>query len=99
MPPTVHKILDHGIEIIQHFSLPIGFLSEDALEARHKEIRKYRSETSRKNSRMNCLNDVFKRMLQTSEPIIAKNRRIIERKEKNFDDIRRFLILPEKCDE
>ncbi|CAH1955005.1 unnamed protein product [Acanthoscelides obtectus] len=38
MPNTVHKVLVYGCEIIDAFYLPIGELSEDALEARHKEI-------------------------------------------------------------
>ena len=41
MPVIVHKILIHGCDIIQNINIPIGYLSEEALEARHKEIRKY----------------------------------------------------------
>ena len=40
MPPTVHKILIHGHEIIQTALLPIGQLSEEAQEARNKEFKR-----------------------------------------------------------
>src|SRR5699024_2290508 len=40
MPISVHKLLCHGPEIINFFNLPIGQLSEEALEASHKEFRK-----------------------------------------------------------
>ena len=37
---TIHKVLIHGAGIVKHKILPIGQLSEEALEARHKEIRR-----------------------------------------------------------
>ena len=36
---TIHKVLIHGAGIVKHDILPIGHLYEEALEARHKEIR------------------------------------------------------------
>ncbi|KAJ4436853.1 hypothetical protein ANN_16985 [Periplaneta americana] len=39
MPATVHKILIHGADVMNNMILPIGQLSEDAQEARHKEYR------------------------------------------------------------
>ncbi|CAH1114773.1 unnamed protein product [Psylliodes chrysocephalus] len=51
MPSGVHKILVHGCDIIGSFDLPIGQLSEEALEARHKEVRKHRLSHTRKTSR------------------------------------------------
>ena len=42
MPRSVHKLLVHGADIISYFDLPIGLLTEEALEARHKEIQKHR---------------------------------------------------------
>lgn len=41
MPSTIHKILIHGFEVIKSFCLPIGQLSEEAQEARNKDIKKY----------------------------------------------------------
>ena len=40
MPASVHKILIHGAKIIENLSIPMGKLTEEAQEARNKEIRK-----------------------------------------------------------
>ncbi|CAF0958084.1 unnamed protein product, partial [Brachionus calyciflorus] len=37
MPVSMHKLLVHSSQIIQNFDLPIGFFSEEALEARNKD--------------------------------------------------------------
>jgi len=42
MPSSIHKILIHGEEIIKAAVLPIGMLSEEALESRNKDFKKYR---------------------------------------------------------
>lgn len=39
MPPCVHKILLHGASIGKSFILPIGQMSEEAQEARNKDIK------------------------------------------------------------
>lgn len=49
MPPTVHKILLYGPEIIKHALVPIGLLSEKAQEAANKEFKRYREGYSRKH--------------------------------------------------
>ena len=51
MPPTVHKLLIHGADISKEAILPVGQLSEDALESRNKDIRKLRLHNTRKISR------------------------------------------------
>lgn len=52
MPPTVHKLLIHGPFIVSKTSLPIGKLTEEALEAQHKIIRRFRQYNTRKMSRL-----------------------------------------------
>jgi hypothetical protein len=52
MSPTVHKLLIHGADIIENAVLPIGQLSEEAQEARNKDIKRLRECHSRKCSRM-----------------------------------------------
>ena len=42
MPPTIHKYLIHGPEIISSALLLIGQLTEEAQEARNKDFKKYR---------------------------------------------------------
>jgi len=94
MPVTVHKILIHGCDIINQINIPVGFLSEEALEARHKEIRKFRLNHSRKSSREFSNKDVLKRLLLSSEPLITSNRKALNKKQNFAEDIRPYIILP-----
>lgn len=85
MSPTVHKILIHGAEIIKYAIVPIGQLSEEALEARHKEFRKYRLQHTRKINRKATNEDILHHLLLTSDPIISNLRHnLVESKEKNL---------------
>lgn len=74
MPATVHKILFHGAEIIKYAIIPIGQLSEEVIEARHKEFRKYRLENSRKISRKATNEDLLHHLLISSDPVISSLR-------------------------
>lgn len=92
MPSSVHKILVHGCEIIESFSLPIGQLSEDALEASHKEVRKNRLFHTRKNSRNNSNRDLLKRLLLNSEPLISSKRTVTTHKNNRLDkEVEKYL--------
>lgn len=59
MPSSLHRILIHGPEIIKAVPLPIGMFSEEALESRNKDFRRYREALSRKFSREKTMRDVF----------------------------------------
>lgn len=74
LPSTVHKILFHGAEIIEHAVLPIGSLSEEAQECRHKNNRQYREHHTRKISRTATNEDVFHLLMVTSDPVISNLR-------------------------
>lgn len=71
MPTTIHKVLIHGALIIEWSPLPIGQMSEDAQEARNKDIKKYRESFARKHSRTATMEDIFNRLLLTSDPYIS----------------------------
>ena len=71
LSPTAHKLLVHGATIIRHAILPIGMLSEEPQETRNKTIRNFREHHARKFSRVVNIEDVFKRLLLTSDPILA----------------------------
>ena len=45
MPVSVHKILVHGAAVIDPLPLPLGMLSEEAQEARNKDVRTIASTT------------------------------------------------------
>ncbi|XP_043478801.1 uncharacterized protein LOC122509098 [Leptopilina heterotoma] len=71
MSTTVHKVFIHGAVIIDWSPLPIGQMSEDAQEARNKDIRNYREHFARKSSRTTTMQDVFNRLLVISDPFIS----------------------------
>lgn len=73
MPASVHKLLLHGGDIIKHAIVPIGQLSEDAVEANHKCFRKYRENNSRKMSQKCNNTDIFNNLLIASDPIISSS--------------------------
>ena len=81
MPPTVHKYLIHGPEIISAALLPIGQLSEEAQEARNKDFKRFREHNSRKCSRVMTNEDVFNFFMISSDPLITSKRKI---KKKNW---------------
>jgi hypothetical protein len=43
MPPSVHKVLVHGADIVSGAILPVGQLSEEAQESRNKDLIYFRS--------------------------------------------------------
>lgn len=71
MPSTVHKILIHGGEIVKNSILPVGMLGEEASESRNKDYRVYRRYHSRKNSRLNNLEDLFNRSMDFTDPVVS----------------------------
>lgn len=71
MPVSVHKILMHGADVIRNTILPIGIMREEASEARNKDYRKFRADRSRKHSRIVNMEDVFHRLMDTSDPLIS----------------------------
>lgn len=94
MPPTVHKILIHGPEVMNSALLPIGELSEEAQEARNKDIKKYREGFSRKSSRQNTNEDIFNMLLISSDPLISSLRELPKKKLKNFSAEVLDMLLP-----
>jgi len=69
MPSTVHKILIYGGEIIKNSVLSVGMLGEEASEVRNKDYKMYRRYHGKKNSRLNNLEDLFNRSLDSTDPI------------------------------
>ena len=70
MPPSVHKALLHGSNIIKHLGLPIGCLSEEAQEASNKIFRKARARNSRMQSRKRSNEDIMHYFLISPDPVI-----------------------------
>ena len=80
MSPTLHKVLIHGSSIIGSSNIPVGELSEEALEANHKVIKLFRTHFSRKTSRTNANTDIFHRLLLRSDPLITMTGKIFREK-------------------
>lgn len=93
MPTTVHKVLIHASQIIEYAPLPIGQLSEDAQEARNKDIKKYRESFSRKFSREKTMLDVFHWLLISSDPFITNMRKTHRKKVKKLSPEAIELLL------
>ncbi|CAH1995253.1 unnamed protein product [Acanthoscelides obtectus] len=99
MPNTVHKVLVHGCEIIDAFCLPIGELSEDALEARYKEVRKHRLSDTRKCARTDTNKDLMRVLLLTSDPFITSKRKVSSKKYKKCNEaVQNYLKRQENDD-
>jgi len=81
MPCTLHKLLFHGVEIMQYFDVPIGQMTEEALEASHKVFRRTRLHHARKTSRIFNCQDVMNHMLLMSDPFISSKRKCIKKTE------------------
>lgn len=94
MPPSVHKVLIHGPDIIEHALVSIGQLSEEAHEARNKEFKKYRECFSRKISRSKTNEDVLNLRLITSDPLITSLRKVPKKKATQFNKEVLNLLMP-----
>lgn len=80
MPTSVHKLLIHGAQIITSSLLPIGQMSEDAQESCNKYIKRFREDFTRKCSRVKTMQDLFQRLLLTSDPLISSVRKLPRKK-------------------
>lgn len=94
MPTSIHKLLIHGPEIIAYALLPIGQLSEEAQEARNKDIKRFREGFSRKCSREATMQDVFNRLLITSDPYISSVRKLQQKPLKSLAREAIDLLVP-----
>nr|XP_047130034.1 uncharacterized protein LOC124809977 [Hydra vulgaris] len=82
MPQSIHKMLIHAPSVVDYMTLPIGLLSEEAIEARNKDFKKYREHFTRKCDRIKCNEDLFKRLFYSSDPVISSLRTIVSTKKK-----------------
>ncbi len=99
IPPTLHKILVHGKEIIKACPVPIGWTSEESSEANNKFIRKYLSHHTRKTSHLDTMSDLFHRLLQISDPcLVTKSFKQLRKKEsrKFTPEMLEILQIPEQ---
>lgn len=84
IPPSVHKILIHAPDIIEHALVSIGELSDEAAEARNKDVKKYRLNHTRTISRVATNQDLINRLLLTSDPLISGQKKLPSKKKLIF---------------
>jgi hypothetical protein len=83
IPPTIHKVLVHGKDIIEHCPLPIGLTNEEASEANNKILRNVRLHHTRKTSWSDGMSDLYHRMMDLSDPVVLdKSQQKKKKKEK-----------------
>lgn len=96
MPISVHKILFLGSAIISNAILPIGQLSEEAQEARNKDLKNFRRSHTRKYSRQATNEDLLHLLLVSSDPYITTLRPLPRRSRNRFSaDVLQMLVSPE----
>ncbi len=86
MPPSVHKVLFHGSDIIESLNLPIGLYSEEAAEARNKDFRRIREHHTRKMSRIETNTDLIHGLLVSSDPVISGLRTPFNKPKQDLDN-------------
>ena len=70
IPPSVHAMLNHTIQVQEMIPFNIGEGSESALESAHKRKLSVRENHTRKNSRAANILDVFHWELLVTDPVI-----------------------------
>ena len=89
-------ILIHGSKIIESSLLPIGQMSEKAQEACNKYIKNYRENFARKCSRETNMEDIFHRLLITSDPVITSLRKLPQKTLKKLSSqVLELIFAPE----
>lgn len=96
MPSTVHKILVHGIDFIKYSTIPIGMLSEEAIETSHKIIRNARLKHTRKISRIASMEDLINYLILQSEPSISMHSQKILLRKSDINDLKEYLVTKER---
>jgi hypothetical protein len=70
IPPSLHRVLVHGKEIVEATPLPIGITSEEGAESNTKFARRFHENHTRKTSQEDTMSDLFHRMMDISDPIV-----------------------------
>lgn len=95
MPTSVHKLLIHGAVTVKYAIVPIGELSEEAQEAKNKDIKRYRLNHTRKISALKVNEDLFSRLILSSDPYLSSFS-CGKKKIRHIDEeMRHLIIIPE----
>lgn len=92
LPPTIHKILFHGADIISAHPLALGKYSEEAQESRNKDFKRIRQFNTRKTGRIETNEDLLNGLLITSDPVISSIRYKAKHKVSELPEDATFLL-------
>jgi hypothetical protein len=71
IPPTLHRVLVHGCEIIRATPINIGSTSKESAEGNTKFARRFYKNHTRKNAHENAIADLLFRLLDVSDPFLG----------------------------
>jgi len=69
IPPTLHRVLVHGKEIVEAMPMPVGWTSEEGSESNTKFARRFHTNHTRKTSQEDTMSDLFHRLMDISDPV------------------------------
>lgn len=98
MSTTVHLVLFHAADILDDLCIPAGQLSESAQEARHKDVRNFRREHTRKISRTASNEDLIARLLLTSDPVFSQKFSKFSTRTEMAEELAELLVIEESGD-
>ena len=88
-------------EVIRYHKVPIGLLTEEPQEGKHKECRYLRLNNTRKSSREETLLDLFVMLFVSSNPLVSAHRNLGKKykrrsrdEERDFETALGALLLP-----
>ena len=73
IPPTLHKVLVHGKDIVEATPMPVGWTSEEGSESNTKFAQKFHTNHTRKTSQEDTMSDLFNRLMDISDPVIVSH--------------------------
>ena len=71
IPPTLHKVLVHGKEIIKATPMPVGWTSEEGSKSNTKFAHRFHTNHTRKTSQEDTMSDLFNRLMDISDPVVV----------------------------
>lgn len=98
---TLHRLLDHGGDIVKGYELPPIFYSEEGSESKNKDYRIDKLRHSRLDSREHIMRDMYQRNLVWSDPLTFANsisQRIQKKKKRKEMSplLKKLLIIPDE---
>ena len=71
MPPSLHKLLEHGFQVAEQLDLPIGAYSEEAQKTSNNAVRNARLSHTSRISRKNTMENQFHYLLLRTDPVVS----------------------------